>query len=256
VGYQMLAGRLPFEATSAHQLLYQHVFEPPPPLETVAPHVPPDLRAALARALEKQPEQRFASLEEFAAAVWPERARDEGLAAPSAAPPRPRPARKPGRKAAIAAVSLASAAVAGFVLWQFRPQQRESIAAAPPAADTPRTEASDRATLPAPDTTRVVAAGDPARPATGTPQRAAEQTPPRTSEPPRSVGWLTLDADPYGTVSIDGVDIGDTPIIRRELAPGRHVIRVTRDGHQPWSETLTIVSGNVASRRITLVPTP
>ncbi len=59
--YHMLAGRAPFEATAAHMLLYQHVYDPPPPARSFAPELPPEVDAVLAKALAKDPTQRFAS---------------------------------------------------------------------------------------------------------------------------------------------------------------------------------------------------
>ncbi|HEY0882132.1 MAG TPA: serine/threonine-protein kinase [Archangium sp.] len=41
VAFRMLAGRLPFDGPEARDYLEQHVREPPPPLDTVAPHVGP-----------------------------------------------------------------------------------------------------------------------------------------------------------------------------------------------------------------------
>ena len=41
VAFRMLAGRLPFEGPEARDYLEQHVREPPPPLDAVAPHVGP-----------------------------------------------------------------------------------------------------------------------------------------------------------------------------------------------------------------------
>jgi len=73
VGYRMLAGRVAFESDSVHSLIYQHVFEPPPPLADFCPDAPDYLIKAIERALSKKPEDRFPTMDEFAAAVWPER---------------------------------------------------------------------------------------------------------------------------------------------------------------------------------------
>jgi serine/threonine-protein kinase len=69
VGYQMLAGRMPFEATSVQSVLFKQMTETPPPIAALRPDVPPSLEAALARALAKKPEDRFPTMEEFAAAL-------------------------------------------------------------------------------------------------------------------------------------------------------------------------------------------
>ena len=72
VGHQILTGKQPFDG-SAHSILYKHVFEPPPPMLADRPDVPRDLSSALERALSKEPEQRFATMEEFAVALGGDR---------------------------------------------------------------------------------------------------------------------------------------------------------------------------------------
>jgi len=69
VGYQMLAGRMPFEATSVQSILFKQMTETPPPITELRPDVPPALAAVLARALAKKPEDRFQTMDEFAAAL-------------------------------------------------------------------------------------------------------------------------------------------------------------------------------------------
>ncbi|MGB0680539.1 MAG: hypothetical protein ACPGUV_12835, partial [Polyangiales bacterium] len=52
-------------------ILTQHLFEQPPPLKQVNPHVDydPDVEAVLAQAMHKEPDQRFQHMEQFAAAL-------------------------------------------------------------------------------------------------------------------------------------------------------------------------------------------
>jgi len=63
IGYRMLAGRLPFEGTSAHDVLMKHVTQTPPALAEVTPTVPVDLAWTITRCLEKAPDQRWPSAE-------------------------------------------------------------------------------------------------------------------------------------------------------------------------------------------------
>jgi serine/threonine-protein kinase len=67
--YQMLTGRVPFQATTPVATLYQVVHEPPPPPRLLNPNIPPYLESIILRALAKQPEQRFASAKEMADAL-------------------------------------------------------------------------------------------------------------------------------------------------------------------------------------------
>jgi hypothetical protein len=69
-----------------------------------------------------------------------------------------------------------------------------------------------------------------------------------------AVGYLTIDATPFGTVYVDGVSIGDTPIVRYSLRPGRHVIEVRREGYRTAADTLDVVAGETYRRVKTLIP--
>ena len=66
----------------------------------------------------------------------------------------------------------------------------------------------------------------------------------RESSPAAPAGYLTVNAVPYGTVSIDGVEIGDTPIVRRQLPPGEHTVAIVREGYRSESRKITITAGN------------
>ncbi len=69
VGYQMLTGDLPFNATSTPALLVKHISEMPTPVHQRAPNVPPDLGRAVMMMLEKEPENRFLSAAALATAL-------------------------------------------------------------------------------------------------------------------------------------------------------------------------------------------
>jgi serine/threonine-protein kinase len=63
----MLAGRVPFEGDSSVAIAMQHVSDHPPPLRSLAPDVPESLALVVAHAMLKDPAQRYASADEFAA---------------------------------------------------------------------------------------------------------------------------------------------------------------------------------------------
>lgn len=69
VFYQMLTGRVPFQADSTPVILYKHVYEQPGSVRTYAPGLPTGVDSVLARALAKDPEQRFRTAGEFVAAM-------------------------------------------------------------------------------------------------------------------------------------------------------------------------------------------
>lgn len=69
VMYEMLTGRLPFEAETPVALLYKHVHEPPPVISRIRPGLPSGVAAVVNRAMAKKPEQRFSSATELIMAL-------------------------------------------------------------------------------------------------------------------------------------------------------------------------------------------
>jgi serine/threonine-protein kinase len=59
LGYQMLTGRVPFEAGNSMALLLKHVTERPRPIADLRPDVPRTLRETVERAMLKAPEDRW-----------------------------------------------------------------------------------------------------------------------------------------------------------------------------------------------------
>jgi tetratricopeptide (TPR) repeat protein/predicted Ser/Thr protein kinase len=59
VGYAMLTGRVPFEGKNVHEILFHHVATEAPSVKAHAPDTPDDLAEALARAMKKDPAQRW-----------------------------------------------------------------------------------------------------------------------------------------------------------------------------------------------------
>ncbi|HEY0974308.1 MAG TPA: serine/threonine-protein kinase [Solimonas sp.] len=64
--YQLLAGSLPFQAESMATLMFKIANEPHAPMQVVRPDLPPEVSAAIDRALHKDAEQRYARGSEFA----------------------------------------------------------------------------------------------------------------------------------------------------------------------------------------------
>ncbi|GLC25153.1 protein kinase domain-containing protein [Roseisolibacter agri] len=69
VAYEALAGAPPFRARNAAALMALHVFSPPPPLVGSRAPLPDAVVRATARALAKDPDERFARAGDFAAAL-------------------------------------------------------------------------------------------------------------------------------------------------------------------------------------------
>src|SRR5205085_9321628 len=72
VGYRMITAELPFGGDSVHTIIYKHIYEEPPLASAKRPGIPGGLTAAISRALSKDPDLRFRTMEDFATAVWPE----------------------------------------------------------------------------------------------------------------------------------------------------------------------------------------
>lgn len=108
--YELLTGQRPFQADTPVAVLLKHVNEPLPPPRKFAPGLSPALEQVLVKALDKQPENRFASMEAFADAL-------EGAAQPA-------PSERRGvvpwlmGLGAVAVIGALLVTTAGVVLWR------------------------------------------------------------------------------------------------------------------------------------------
>lgn len=73
--YRMLTGHVPFSRSTPYAVTYAHIHEPPPPLRTLRPDLPPAVEAVVLKALAKQPRDRYARAgqlaQDFEAALRP-----------------------------------------------------------------------------------------------------------------------------------------------------------------------------------------
>lgn len=69
VAYEMFAGAYPFSGLGLRELLVQRLSGDPPPLRSVRADVPSHVSAAIQRALSRNPEERFPSIEDFIRSV-------------------------------------------------------------------------------------------------------------------------------------------------------------------------------------------
>jgi TolB-like protein len=113
VVYEMLAGQPPFTASTAQGLLARHAVDPVPSLRTIRSMVPSQVERALEKALAKVPADRFASAEEFAAALT---RTDASTADTTVVPSRGRARQR--RRAAAATVVVAAGLAASLALWR------------------------------------------------------------------------------------------------------------------------------------------
>jgi eukaryotic-like serine/threonine-protein kinase len=113
--YEMLAGHRPFAAATGLELLQKVIHADPPPL---ASEIPEALRNLVARALKKDPADRFASMRELVAGLRKVQRHSSGQALES----RPRDARK---WLYAAVFSLIAIAAAGAGIWIFSKQSSQ-----------------------------------------------------------------------------------------------------------------------------------
>jgi hypothetical protein len=230
VGHQLLTGTVPFDGT-AHSILYQQVFEPPPPVIQARPDTPKDLSIALARALSKQAEHRFPTMEEFAAAISGERS---GRATIVSAPVK-QPGRKPGTttRPVLLAFSVCVMALAGAAWLGFR-RVPAPVLSVPVA----------RVTQPE----RIVPAPPPAGESRNRPVE------PKGRAAKRDYALLTVASEPWGTLYIDNVEIGPTPVASYRLSPGTYRLRIEQEGYRTKKESIVVNGPNSIRRRYTLEP--
>lgn len=101
----------------------------------------------------------------------------------------------------------------------------------------------------------------PTQPAPTQPVQAQPaQTPPPAAPPPPPAAAagsakLFINATPWGVVYIDGKEMGNTPQINLVVSAGTHVLRVVREGFQPFEREIEVAVDEVLRiTDITLVP--
>jgi eukaryotic-like serine/threonine-protein kinase len=267
VGYRMITAELPFNGDSVHTIIYKHIYEPPPLASAKRPGIPGFLAVAISRALSKEPDQRFPTMEEFATAVWPEQpvaAPAKGRSAPRPRPAAPRaaadapteitgapttpllrgrtPPKRRSRTPAVVGLVVVAAGVGAYLLLGRGSPERGSVPSVTPPGPTVDTVRIQ-------DTVRV-----PAPPSAPTAKPKSRQVAPAPAPAAEAQGFLTIAADPFGEVYIDGVDVGQTPVVEYAVKPGRHTLRIEHAGFKMVTEAVQVDASNVVRKRYTLLP--
>ena len=280
VAYRMIAGELPYSGDSVHTILYKHIFGEVPRVSGKRLGTPDFLTTAVTRALAKEPDQRFATMEEFATALWPEQpvaipkpgaqkgvrrplpppSRSARAAAPdvptevTSAPttPIPRaammiPARKKQRSSigvVVAALAVVAIGVGGYWALARKPAPALPPPQAGPTVAPPPAAASV-------ETVRVVAP-PPSQPRGGNETRRQTTPTPPPPAPVTAQGFISVNSNPPGTLFIDGRDMGSVPVIEEPVSPGRHTIRVERAGYKTKTETIEVPANTTVRRTYVL----
>jgi len=200
-------------------------------------------------------------------------------AAPAAGPPRPRtmpasamrPAQKKSSKLGVFVVLvLMAAAGGGYVVLRgggAKPEPTPAPVTPEPPAALPASQQNSVGVAMTPQSTAVATPPPvtepprqtskpqnrpPVRPPTRPVTPPVVQQPPPVQAPVEEVGYLSIDAVPFGTVSIDGVQVGDTPLDRYKVKPGLHTIRIESPGFKTKTERVQVEPGNTVRKRYTL----
>jgi serine/threonine-protein kinase len=226
VGFEMLAGKVPFDDVTPHAIIQRHISNLPPDLATLRPDAPRYVVAAISRALSKSPANRFATMEEFAAALAGAGSRgtanleftvpvaNVSESAPSVAT---RKRSRAGRWAAVMVLMLAG--VGAAAAWA-----RASRETAPQVAESARA----------------------ARPSS----KSSSASPTGGSRQSRSRAVsFNVESKPRATIYINDVHVGQTPLTGHRLISGREYrIVAVRTGYRPKRETIT-VTGSAPIKR-------
>lgn len=140
--YYMLTGQLPYPATTTGALINAHLNAPVPRPSELDPRLPSGFDGVVARAMAKDPRERFGGCGELALAARraltePAMTRPAVLVAPAPPPPVPAPPVAPRRRLLTALGAAVVVAVFGAVAW-FTVTLRDGDgagAAAPPPVD-------------------------------------------------------------------------------------------------------------------------
>jgi serine/threonine-protein kinase len=276
--YEMLAGVPPFAGEAIDEILYQVINDKPEPPSVRDRSVPPEFDAIVERAMAKDPGDRFAKVEDMAAALRPlarasppaevslpslaaigraqpgattvsleadEAAADEaGLAAPS-------------RRRKLVALAIPAVLAATGTGWMWNAlrsdagaQGADVLPTASPAGLPARAEPARVAVMepvdprPTAAPSAPVAAASPpvaAKPPAAAPTaRAAGKAP----SAPIGLGRLGFAVSPWGEIFVDGRKRGvSPPLTELRLPPGRYRIEIRNATFAPHTETVEIAAG-------------
>jgi serine/threonine protein kinase len=247
VGHQILTGKKPFDGSS-HSILYKHVFELPPRILENRPDAPADLCAALDRALSKEPDKRFSSMEEFASAVIGERTGPRTVVSAAVTPSAQQASTTQGkakrkvivRRGLIAAALCAAVGGVAWAAWlPFQDSTHSRVASNPMAIPV----LPPRESVPA-SPSQLQVAGDSSR--------GAEPERPKAVK--KEYALLTVTSEPWGTLYVGNKEIGPTPVADYPLPTGSHRIRIEQEGYLTRTETIVVMSSTPIRRRYNLEP--
>jgi serine/threonine-protein kinase len=280
--YELLTGVRPFQGATLSQIAEAVLTHQPPLIHELNPGVPQALSLIAARAMEKDPDNRYRSARALSRELrhWIEEQgdaeeEDEALAAEQRSQRLHRLAMGLGGAALLAALAW------GAVGWWGADPAPEppTVATQPlpppaplpvpveaglPAAEPALAEPASSASVPAEDTPPPPTATAPAEPEP-TPAPAAAPRERRTAPAPAptrpvarsaaaatplATGEVMLAISPWGQVEVNGAPAGIAPPLNRlTLTEGRHTITIRNDEFPPHRVTITVTPGQPVTVR-------
>ncbi len=272
VFYELLTLRRAFPGDTVEQISTAVLTNHPAPAHEVRPGVPRTLAGIAAKAMAREPGNRYASAAEMAADLrrWAERhpQHEAETELPRSTPPAAAP--PPGHAAPTvrvpaAVLLLAAAAVGAIAIAALSRRPAPSAEQPPPAAATAPATLAPAATTALVEAASAPAAG-PEMPAAAEAASAATPAAARTAAPPRPkaatpapgrearpgaaaapaaappvTGQLQLAITPWGQVEVDGQPAGTTPpLARLTLTEGAHSITVRNEDFPPFTVVVQV----------------
>ncbi len=275
--YELLAGTRPFRGASLKEITDAVVGFEPPKANEVDAMVPKALSDIAARAMEKNPEDRYRSARALSRELrhWLEEHAQESTE------PSDEPAAMHKRPLVWALGAVAALFVAGAAWWALAPEEAATdavqsapavvapppVAAAtepppagnaasanavavtqaasvpPPAAPPPVAEAPPVVVAQAP-----AAAAKPVAPKETAKERSARERASRLATPGTAVvaatGVLRLAVSPWGQVEVDGAPMGSAPPLSELTLPeGKHQVVIRNEDFPPYIASVNVTPG-------------
>lgn len=253
--YESLSGQPAFggEHSTLTSIMYQVLNEMPAPPTDVNPALPAAFNYIVARALAKEPENRYQSAREMANDLRNYKDLTATSPVASADSSGKKPAAKTGGDG-DATVILNATQISRGPRWRSKKVVAGLIAVAffaaaaalfitsgrGPAVTAPSTVATVDDPKPTPPQTALVAAVKPLPPA-ATESKAASEQPSVTAPTQATLGFSVL---PWGEIFIDGKSRGASPPLREiRLPPGKHLIEIKNTNLPAYSQTVELEAG-------------
>lgn len=268
VMYELLAHRKAFNGQTLAEIVDAVQNTTPSPAHEVRPVVPASLSVIAARAMAREPQERYRSARQLSRDLrdWLE---TEGELAPDESTAAPAPRRWP-IFASIGALSAAT--VVASALWLGTPDAQDTAATKAPAVALSPTPAPEPVVTPDKDAASADSTSPPGATVDAlTPRRLGADLrttaspavdPARAANKERKVrnptasaktavvtptiaapmtGVVQLAISPWGHIDVDGANAGVTPPLSRLSLPvGEHVITVRNDDFPPYTTTVRV----------------